>query len=66
MIQPIDDIGVVLYGNEGEYKLIAKEGEYFTYEFTPFNSDNTTIEKKTLDELSELVGFKLLWVAWDN
>lgn len=66
MIKPIYEKNTVLYGNDGKYKLIKKEGNIVTYEFIPWSDDNGIIKCKDINELSEILHIRLLWAVWEE
>lgn len=67
MIQPIYEKETVLYGNNGKYKLLKKEGNIVTYEFTPWDEKKSQrIESRNLSCLSDLLGVRILWAVYED
>lgn len=66
MIKPIYEKNTVLYGNDGKYRLIEKNGNTVTYEFIPWSDDNSIIRQTELKELSNILGIRLLWAVFED
>lgn len=59
--------GVVLYGDDGEYKLLAKHDDSITYLFTPWDARtiyDTDLQKMEIRNLSNLLKVNIIWAAW--
>lgn len=65
MTTPIYEKNTILYGNEGKYRLLKKDGNIVTYEFEPWNGEKR-LDKDTLKNLSEILHMRLLWAVWED
>ena len=59
--------GVVLYGDDGEYTLLAKHADSITYLFKPWDAKSiydTDLQKMEIRNLSNLLKVNIIWAAW--
>lgn len=66
MIIPIKERNTVLYGNNGKYKLIKKDGNYITYEFEPWDKNMVISDKGTIEELRNIIGHRIIWAVYED
>ena len=66
MFRPIYDRETVLYGNEGKYTLIKKEGNIVTYVFEPWEGNQVFTKKEDLKKLSDILHVRLVWAVWED
>ena len=67
MILPIRKKGFKIYGEDGEYILLHKDGNNIVYLFCPW--DNPKIATHHIDPipvLNEKLGVKLIWAVYDD
>lgn len=66
MVIPIYEKNQILYGNNGKYKLIEKNGNLITYEFEPWDRSNIIYDKGTLQELRNIIGHRIIWAVYED
>ena len=59
--------GTILYGDDGEYKLLNKTGNTITYLYTPYKSRSVydmELRKMDIRDLSDLLKVYIIWAVW--
>lgn len=68
MIIPIYERETTLYGNDGKYVLIKKEGNQVTYKFVPWDEarGSEVMKKKDIKQLGDILNVRILWAVYED